>query len=95
MAIQHTPSTADNSCTLSDLQASWVRSLRATNRSQRTIDSYLLALGQLIESVGDKAVSKVTSDDLRAFLSSVLEDTLACQAGGASHRAGSNPATPT
>ncbi len=71
----HIVSTADNNpLSLSDLEPSWVRSLRAANRSERTIDSYVLALSQLADYLGDPPVTSVTADDVRDFLAKVLED---------------------
>lgn len=59
--------------TISDLEPSWVRSLRAQDRSDQTIRSYLLATGQLAEHIGDKPITHITTDDLRSFLLSMLE----------------------
>lgn len=73
VARRHTASTGDNGLSLTQLEASWIRSLRASNRSERTIDSYLLALRQLVEVTGDVPASEVSTDDVRRFLVRVIE----------------------
>ena len=63
-----------------DLPQSWVRSLRAANRSQRTIDSYLLAADQFIPYVRgsgqETLVDGIATHGVRGFLGS-LRGTLA------------------
>lgn len=73
VADQHTARTGDNGLRLSELEASWVRSLRAANRSERTIDSYLLALHQLMEAIGDLPVTEVKPDHVREFLVQMMQ----------------------
>ena len=62
---------------LGDLLPSWRRALRAANRSERTIDSYMLAADQLteyLESHGlSLAASDIEPDHLRGFLAHVLD----------------------
>jgi site-specific recombinase XerD len=61
---------------LSDLIPSWRRSLRASNRSERTIDSYLLAADQLTDYLVAEglplAASEIEADHIRGFLSREL-----------------------
>lgn len=73
MTVLHTVPSPHNSLGLMDLTDSWVRSLRAENRSERTIESYLLALRQLADHIGNIPVSEVTPDDIRSFISLVLK----------------------
>ena len=67
---------ATNSTPLEDLLSSWVRSMRAMNLSDATIDTYLLATRQLIEHLGGQGRSvgadDITADDIRSFLGHVL-----------------------
>jgi site-specific recombinase XerD len=60
---------------LSDLIPSWRRSVRASNRSERTIDSYLLAVdqltGYLVAEGLPLAASEIQADHIRGFLSRV------------------------
>jgi site-specific recombinase XerD len=62
---------------LDQLTPSWRRSLRASNRSPRTIDSYVLATGQLTDWLTEHGratdVREITADDLRGYLAHVLE----------------------
>jgi site-specific recombinase XerD len=64
-----------NTLKLEDLLQSWVRSLRAANRSERTIVSYLLAADQFIAYVRgsgrETLVDEMTTDDVRGFLGSL------------------------
>lgn len=61
---------------LTDLIPSWRRSLRASNRSERTIDSYLLAADQLTDYLVAEglplAASEIQADHIRGFLCQVL-----------------------
>ncbi|MEX1093904.1 MAG: tyrosine-type recombinase/integrase [Acidimicrobiia bacterium] len=63
--------------TISDLVTSWRRALRASNRSDRTIDSYMLAANQLIEYLGSHSlpleVADIEPDHIRRYLSHVLD----------------------
>jgi len=63
--------------TIADLLPSWVRSLRAANLSPRTIESYLLAANQLDDWLTahdrPKEIDAITADDVRGFLSDVLD----------------------
>ena len=67
---------SDESTPLEDLLASWIRSMRATNLSEATIKTYLLATHQLIEHSRSHGrpigVSSVTADDVRSYLAHVL-----------------------
>lgn len=62
--------------TLSELIPSWLRSLRARNLSERTIEAYSLAANQLVaylEATGhDKSAEAVTPDQIRGYIASVL-----------------------
>src|SRR4051794_1915952 len=56
---------------LSTLATSFELSLRAENKSPRTIEKYLVTLRQFTESLplkGDTDVAKVTRDDVRRWL---------------------------
>lgn len=71
MATLHSVPSANNSLQLLSLTDSWVRSLRAANRSERTIDSYLLAVRQLADHIGNIPLAEVTVGDLRSFIALV------------------------
>lgn len=66
-----------NAMTISDLLPSWVRSLRASNLSPRTIESYLLAANQLeqwlTEHEKPTTVDAITADEIRGYLAHVLD----------------------
>lgn len=65
---------ASNSIPLSELLPSWLRSLRAKNLSERTADSYRLAVEQLVDHLeADAPIGAVTADDVRGFLSHILD----------------------
>jgi site-specific recombinase XerD len=55
---------------------SWCRSLKASNKSEKTIASYFLAANQLIEYLGANrlplAVDQIDADTIRGFLEDVL-----------------------
>lgn len=63
--------------TISDLIPSWRRALRASNRSVRTIDSYMLAANQLTEYLDSHGlpldVTEIEPDHIRSYLSHVLD----------------------
>ena len=62
--------------TLPELLPSWYRSLRAANRSDRTIESYKLAADQLIVHLREQGLSlevdTIEADQIRGFLEQVL-----------------------
>lgn len=62
---------------LPELVPSWVRSLRARNLSERTIEAYTLAAGQLVAHLETHGQSlqadKISADDVREYISEVLE----------------------
>ena len=64
---------APNSIPLSELLPSWLRSLRAKNLSTRTADSYRLAVEQLADHLDDPPAGAVTADDIRGYLSHILD----------------------
>lgn len=62
---------------MGDLAPSWYRSLRAANRSPRTIDSYRLAVDQFADHLTGEGLSldvtTITADAVRGFLAHVLD----------------------
>lgn len=54
------------------LAQSWRRSLRARNRAERTIQSYLEALAQFVEHAGLADPAEATSKQVEAFLGDLL-----------------------
>ncbi len=58
---------------ISDLVASFELHLRAKNRADKTIRSYLEAVTQLIDHAGDRPADQITKADIEAYLASVLE----------------------
>lgn len=69
---------------ISDLIPSWVRSLRAGNRSERTIDAYLLAANQLVAFLADhnlhNAPDEIEASHVRDYLAHVLANRAAATA---------------
>jgi site-specific recombinase XerD len=69
---------------LADLAPSWRRSLRAANRSEKTITAYLLAADQFTAYLAShnlpSDVSDITADHVRAYLQSVLDTRAAATA---------------
>ena len=57
-----------------ELLESWELSLKAKDRSPRTILSYRIAVNQLSKHYPDKPVDQITRRDLEAFLVSLLEN---------------------
>ena len=70
-------STAAEVSDLSTLVPSWERSLRATNKSPRTIETYTESVRQLHAFLVDKAmptdVTKIRREHVEAFIESLLE----------------------
>lgn len=50
-----------------------MRSLKGQGRSEATIRSYLLATNQLADHVDGKVIFEITADDIRTFLSAMLD----------------------
>ncbi|QBI21027.1 integrase [Egibacter rhizosphaerae] len=59
---------------LTSLLSSWELSLRAANRSERTIEAYRLAVRQLAEYLDDPDATEVGRADIEAFLAHVLSN---------------------
>lgn len=57
-----------------ELLESWELSLKAKDRSPRTVLSYRIAVNQLSNHYPDKPVDQITRRDLEAFLVSLLEN---------------------
>jgi len=53
--------------TLSDLLPSWRRHLRAENKSERTVQSYMEAAGQFVDYLGPTDVGDITRSDIAGF----------------------------
>jgi site-specific recombinase XerD len=55
--------------TLGDAVAMWERSLRAADKSPRTLGSYVYALAKLTKAVGNRSIETVTRADHEALMS--------------------------
>jgi site-specific recombinase XerD len=59
--------------TLSDAVLMWERSLKAADKSERTVSSYRYAVGKLIEHVGDRSVGAISRADHESLMSALQE----------------------
>ena len=72
--------------TVSDAVAMWERSLRAADKSPRTIAAYLYSLEKLTSRVGDRAVGSLSRADHEALMSELQARGLSAATRVAVHR---------
>jgi hypothetical protein len=72
--------------TLVDAVSMWERSLRAADKSPRTIAAYLYALHKLTNSVGNRPIDSVSRADHEALMSMLQEQGLGAATRVAVHR---------
>jgi integrase/recombinase XerC len=72
--------------TLVDAVSMWERSLRAADKSPRTIAAYLYALHKLTKSVGNRPIDSVSRADHEALMSELQEQHLGAATRVAVHR---------
>ena len=80
-------STASSVGHLASLLPGWARSLRATNRSPRTLETYVSAVNQLIAFLGEQGMPVAAAKLRREHAEAFIEDQLArCRPATASNR---------
>jgi site-specific recombinase XerD len=72
--------------TLGDAVAMWERSLRAADKSPRTIGSYVYALAKLTNAVGNRSIDTLTRADHEALMSDLQAQGLGAATRVAVHR---------